>query len=105
MGIFSDFLKRRGDDDEEPSRLNDEELDPDGYYVLSKEGTKALLSWARFHAQLCEMVHQGDMEQCDDENHSIAMLLPFALHPWLLYYDLIEELTMDDEVDEEDNDA
>lgn len=87
---LGDFLRRR-DDDENPSWDGEgEELDPEEYYVLSKEGTKKILGWARFHAQLCDMMHEGDSEVCEDEEHKIAMLVVFALHPWLLYYDLID---------------
>lgn len=97
MGL-GDFLRRRGSSDDE-NRENDP-LDPEEYYVLSKQGAQTILSWARFHAQLCEMIH-NEMESCDDDDHKVAMLLPFALHPWLVYYDMYEELMEDDEEDNE----
>lgn len=98
---FSDFLRRRGDDGEdEELNQEEEELDLDGYYVLSKEGAKQLLSWARFNAQLCEMIHEGNMEVCEEEEHKVAMLMVFALHPWLLYYDMIDEVDLTDKDEE-----
>lgn len=101
MGL-SDFLRRKGEDDDEKFEAlgPDEEIDLDGYYVLSKEGAKRILSWARFHAQLCEMIHEGNMETCDDDTHKVAILIIFALHPWLLYYDLIDEVDSNREEDE-----
>lgn len=98
---FGDFLRRSRDDDENPEVWEEkDDLDPEAYYVLSKEGTQKILSWARFHAQLCEMLHEGNPENCDDEEHKIALLVVFALHPWLLYYDLVEKDDDGDGIDE-----
>lgn len=99
MGL-GDFLRRK-DDDNDDNFEDDEELDLDGYYVLSKEGAKQILGWARFHAQLCEMMHEGNIETCDDDTHKVAMLMVFALQPWLLYYNMLDEVEIDK--DEDDN--
>lgn len=96
---FGDFLRRKDEDGDDAQY---EELDDDSYYVLSKEGVKKILSWSRFHAQLCEMIHDSDVENCDDEEHKIALLMVFALHPWLLYYGLMDEIEIGEDGDDEE---
>lgn len=60
----------------------------DRHFTISKKGVEEILGWIRFQAQICEMMHQDDPESCDEKEHEIALLMAFALHPWIEFYNI-----------------
>lgn len=75
---MENFLESHDDDDESIA-------DEDRRYTISKAGVEEILGWIRFQTQMCEMIH-NEMESCDEKEHEIAMLMAFALHPWIEFY-------------------
>lgn len=69
------------DSDDDNSIPEDEKT-----YVISKRGVEEILGWIRFQSQLCEMIHEDKEFGCEDKEHEIALLMAFALTPWLEYY-------------------
>ena len=67
---------------------DDDESTPDDEksFIISKTGVEEILSWIRFQAQMCEMIHADDFDECEDKEHEIALLMAFALHPWIELY-------------------
>lgn len=74
----------------EPFLNSDDDSLPeeDRNYVISQSGVEEILGWIRFQAQLCEMIHDNEENGCDDKEHEVALLMAFALSPWIEYYGL-----------------
>lgn len=63
-------------------------------YTISKAGIEEILGWLRFQSQMCELIHD-DMESCDQKEHEIALLMAFALQPWIELYQITDHLDSD----------
>lgn len=81
---MSDFLNKHENDGEEEK------------YTISKAGVEEILGWLRFKAQMCEITHE-DITTCDDKDHEIALLMTFALAPWIQMYGIKASLDFEDE--------
>lgn len=73
--------------------------DEDRKYTISKAGIEEILGWIRFQSQICELIH-GE-EPCDEKEHEIAMLMAFAIHPWLEFFGINNFLKEKDEEEKE----
>lgn len=80
---MENFLERQDDDDNSVP-------EEDRRYTISKAGIEEILGWIRFQSQLCELIH-GDVENCEEKEHEIAMLMAFAIYPWLEFFGINEK--------------